>query len=206
MDDDRLRFLRAFLTELVGRYSHLQQFVERTRRGARDATPNLLIRYGELLQDKTGTLLGFSETMSDLPKDVYTGDLDWPFLWLLHESREFQKCHRLLKWFPTPWPGSELFQFLTQLSRERGVGLKFDTLNPTAVLSDEYNFLAYDLNYDLPLSPSRSNLAVWALPKGESTNPLLWPVLAHEVAHSFYGRRELGPYDHGTLISSREGV
>jgi len=200
MDDDLLCFLRAFLTELVGRYFHLQQFVELTRRGARDGTPNLLIRYGELLQKKTRLLLGFSETISDLPKDAITArELEGPFRTLLNESREFQSLHKALKWFPTPWPGSELFQFLTQLGRERGVAFKFDTLNPTAVLSDEYNFLTSDVNQELPVSDSRSNLVVWALPKGESTNPLLWPVLTHEVAHSFYGRRELEPTIAGLL-------
>jgi hypothetical protein len=194
MQPDRtlLDFLQTFLTELIGRYAHLRQFVEEAKRELRGGTPNLLFHYENLLSSRLKVLQGFTPTLADLPEGTWDVDaLEQPFEFLVTQSAEFQSLHKALRWFPTPWPESGLFQFLTQLCREKRIERQFRQMNATAVFSDEYNFLTSDVNQHLPTSSERSNLVVWALPKCENANPLLWPVLAHEIAHSLYKREEL---------------
>lgn len=64
---------------------------------------------------------------------------------------------------------------------------------PSIALTDDYNFIEYDLRNVLSsdlvsnrfdaLSPQSRNV-VLALPKAEVDNPLMWAILAHEIAHT----------------------
>jgi hypothetical protein len=64
---------------------------------------------------------------------------------------------------------------------------------PSIALTDMYNFIEHDLRHILsleleqhglePLDPQSRNV-VLALPKAEADNPLMWAILAHEMAHT----------------------
>lgn len=185
-------YIRLFFTELFGRYSHLQHFVEHAPRDLRDRSPNLIHHYLSELNSVLRRLGAWGYTISDiLDEALEVDELLGTFQSFLNESDKFQDTHRGLRLFATPWPESDLFQFLQQLFYERGLARRFDELQPSIVFSDEFNFLTFDLRHHLSFFPPSSALPVWALPKAESGNPLLWPVLAHEVAHSLFPEEEL---------------
>lgn len=178
--------IRAFLAELLGRYSHLRAFVDRCSKDARGRSPNLFAAYLSEIGEAEEELVSFAPSLFAASETVSTkNDLFGSFDFLVESSIRFQKNHEALRSFATPWPDSEVFQFLNLLFAENGLASDFQSLHPTIVNSDEFNFLKYDLRRDLLMPTASSAFAVWALPKSESTNPLLWPVLAHEVAHSF---------------------
>lgn len=184
----QILFLRAFLNELLGRYVGLHQFIDRSRREAGGQSTTLLEEYSRNLNTNVIRLLNSVETLYDLP--VADDRIDKLhllgfFSTLITESEEFQKTHRTLRWFSEPWPDAELFQFLSQVFKERGLRTRFEELNPSIVFHDVYNFLTYDIGY-MQHSVNRAELDAWALPKAESSNPLLWTVLVHEVAHDLY--------------------
>ncbi len=67
---------------------------------------------------------------------------------------------------------------------------------PSLALTDQYNFNEYDLRNNLSLQiknagfeeiPSISRDVVFTLPKAECDNPLMWSILAHELAHAVRG-------------------
>jgi hypothetical protein len=183
-----LIFLRAFINELLGRYLGLYQFVDRSRREAGGQATSLVDEYYYQLDQSVSRLLAFLPTLYDLPvpdEQVDKQYLCGVFGSLRFESEEFQKTHRTLRWFSEPWPDAELFQFIKNVFKERGLQEQFDELNPSIVFHDVYNFLTYDIGY-MQHSVNRADLDAWALPKSESSNPLLWTVLVHEVAHDIY--------------------
>ena len=64
---------------------------------------------------------------------------------------------------------------------------------PSIALTDDYNFIEYDLRNILSAEiqkagidelPLESRETVLALPKAECDNPLMWAILAHELAHA----------------------
>jgi hypothetical protein len=64
---------------------------------------------------------------------------------------------------------------------------------PSIALTDNYNFVEYDLRHILSneiqragveSSPMESTAIVLALPKVECENPLMWAILAHELGHA----------------------
>jgi hypothetical protein len=179
-------FLQAFYNELIGRYAHLQQYVERTRLETGNKSPKLLEVYSRQLSTRINEIIDsaqdFSTPFPDSINPVYLIDI---FHYLQKESNKFQQLHRTLRWFSAPWPEAEVFQFLSQTFEETGLKNSFHHLNPSIVFSDEYNFLTYDVGY-VQKGISRSELTAWAIPKSESSNPLLWSVLVHEVAHSLF--------------------
>jgi len=68
---------------------------------------------------------------------------------------------------------------------------------PSIALTGEYNFIEYDLLKILSNELELSGLApllpygrdiVLALPKAEAENPLMWAILAHEVAHTMIAK------------------
>jgi hypothetical protein len=191
-----LIFLRAFINELLGRYVSLYQFVDRSRREAGGQATALLEEYSKRLNENVVRLLTFLPTLYDLPVPddrIEKSYLSGVFGFLVAESEEFQKTHRTLRWFSEPWPEAELFQFLKRVFEERGLEKEFKELNPSIVFHDVYNFLTYDIGY-MQHSVNRAELDAWALPKSESSNPLLWTVLVHEVAHDIYGESRIHNY------------
>jgi hypothetical protein len=188
------RFLQAFFNELLGRYAHLQQFVERTRLETGIKSPKLLEVYSRQLESRINELLDHAEDLlraGSAPIDP--GHLIDVFHYLVRQSDKFQQLHRTLRWFSAPWPEAEVFEFLGRVFEERGLQRSFQLLNPSIVFSDEYNFLTYDVGY-VQKGVSRAELTAWAIPKSESTNPLLWSVLVHEVAHSLFKEPSLFNY------------
>jgi hypothetical protein len=180
-------FVKAFAAELLGRYSHLGHFVEQCSREARDRSPHLFSAYKSKIAEALVRLESLAPNIFSLSNTLDPKlPLSGPFNFLREQSERFQKNHLALRSFGTPWPESEVFEFLRQLFDENGLGPQFETLHPTIVYSTEFNFLKYDLREDLSLPKATSTFAVWALPLAEATNPLLWPVLVHEVAHSLF--------------------
>ena len=64
---------------------------------------------------------------------------------------------------------------------------------PSIALTDDYNFIEYDLRNILSAEmekagleglPTENRETVLALPKAECDNPLMWTILAHELAHA----------------------
>jgi len=195
------QFLQAFFNEVLGRYAHLQQFVERTRLETGLKSPKLLEVYSRQLDASINELLNDAEDLLE----AQSADLNAPqlidvFHKLKSQSDKFQQLHRTLRWFSAPWPEAEVFEFLGRVLEERGLQGDFQLLNPSIVFSDEYNFLTYDVGY-VQKGLSRAELTAWALPKSESTNPLLWSVLVHEVAHSYFKEKLLLNYISRSLSS-----
>jgi hypothetical protein len=191
-----LIFLRAFINELLGRYVSLYQFVDRSRREAGGQATALLEEYSKKLNENVVRLLASLPTLYNLPvpdDQVDKNYLSGVFGTLIAESEEFQKTHRTLRWFSEPWPEAELFQFLKRVFKERSLEQEFEALNPSIVFHDVYNFLTYDIGY-MQHSVNRADLDAWALPKSESSNPLLWTVLVHEVAHDIYDEKRIYEY------------
>lgn len=179
-------FLQAFFNELLGRYAHLQQFVERTRLETGIKSPKLLEVYSRQLETRINKLVDSSEDLWNASSsEIDPAYLKYLFNGLKNESDNFQKLHGTLRWFSAPWPEAEVFEFLDRVFDERGLKKHFELLNPSIVFSDEYNFLTYDVGY-VHMGISRAELTAWAIPKSESTNPLLWSLLVHEVAHSYF--------------------
>jgi hypothetical protein len=188
------QFLQAFFNELLGRYAHLQQFVERTRLETGIKSPKLLEVYSRQLESRINELLDKAEDLWRASfASIDPGHLIDVFHYLVRQSDKFQQLHRTLRWFSAPWPEAEVFEFLGQVFEERGLQRSFQLMNPSIVFSDEYNFLTYDVGY-VQKGVSRSELTAWAIPKSESTNPLLWSVLVHEVAHSLFKEPSLFNY------------
>jgi hypothetical protein len=186
-----LHFLRTFLNELLGRYANLQQFIEQTSREAGGRSPELLVVFSDRVQTRIKRLVKWSRTLVDLPLDSATRSrLTSPFNFLIETSVTFQQFHRTLRWFSAPWPEAEVFQFLRRVFKENKLESLFRELNGSIVFNDEFNFVTYDVGYVSKSSP-RLDLAAWALPKSERSNPLLWPVLTHEVAHSRFDEEEI---------------
>jgi hypothetical protein len=183
-------FLRAFFTELLERYSGLLAFVEQSRLEAKGRSPNLFLAYGAELRDAVQDLLGFKDPIENTIPGSDLQGLYNVFDYLSELSTRFQQLHLALRSFATPWPESAVSQFLAKLFVERSIDKDLNALHPTIVYSDEFNFLKYDLRDDLYLPPGSSAFAVWTLPKSEGTNPLFWPVLAHEIAHSLFSPDE----------------
>ncbi len=188
---DPLVFLRSYFVEVVSRYLHLSNFLQQTNRESRGETPNLLFNFSKQLSEQVRDLVRFYPTVSKAPAAANTVlHVSGPFEDVVQCAVKFQRMHKKLRWFPSPWPETELFQFLTQVCKEKGLEDDFRALNPTVVFSDEYNFLTSDVNrsknQDGTQTDQRTRLIVWALPKCEMGNPLLWPVLAHEVAHGMF--------------------
>jgi hypothetical protein len=184
--------VQVFFGELLGRYACLQQFVEGIRLHSGSKSPQLFNIYSDQIWDRVINIAFFARRVARARSESVNEDsLLLAFRYLESQSEEFQKLHRTLRWFSAPWPEAEMIQFLTRIVREEGLAqLEADVtvLAPSIVFTDEYNFFAYDVGYvqkDIP----RSTLKAWALPKSESSNPLLWPVLAHEVAHSLFTQR-----------------
>jgi hypothetical protein len=172
----------------LGCYAHLEAFLEHRSKEAKGRSPHLFTVFREQvaeavqeIQSKLPIILRASQT-SPVQSDQIISFLDY----LVDQSDRFQRVHNALRSFATSWPDSEVFEFLKRLFGEDELRAEFDALNPTIVYWDEFNFLRYDLRQDLLLRRTAPPHAVWALPKAESTNPLLWPVLVHEVAHSLY--------------------
>lgn len=185
------QFLQAFYNELLGRYAHLQTFVERTRLETGTKSPKLLEVYSQQLDSRINELLDHAEDLWHARSaEIDPAYLIRLFNGLKNESGKFQKLHRTLRWFSAPWPEAEVFEFLDHVFEERGLRKGFEKLNPSIVFSDEYNFLTYDVGY-IPKGVSRAGLTAWAIPKSESTNPLLWSLLVHEVAHSYFDESSL---------------
>jgi hypothetical protein len=186
-------FLRAFYSELLGRYHSLLSFVEESRLDAKGRSAHLFAAYSAQVREAIKDLVSYRSWFKE--RLTYRGTsaeaLFILFDFLSDSSVRFQKLHDALRSFATPWPETEVAQFLTQLFQENNAADLFATLHPTIIYSDEFNFLKYDLRDEFYLPKGASALAVWTLPKAESNNPLLWPVLAHEVAHSLFSDNQL---------------
>jgi hypothetical protein len=180
-------YIKAFEAELLARYSHLNHFVEQCSREARDRSPHLFSAYRSKLSEELVRLETWAPNVFSVPDETDPGPrISGFFEFLRDQSDRFQENHRALRSFGTPWPESEVFEFLRQLFDENGLGAEFETLHPTIVYVNEFNFLKYDLREELSLPKATSTFAVWALPLAEASNPMLWPVLVHEVAHSLF--------------------
>jgi hypothetical protein len=183
-----LFFLRAFINELLGRCTNLNQFLNEVRREASGQSQTLVEEFSKKLDRRVNKLLSKVDMLYDLPvdgKQIHKPSLLGVFDALKEQSRDFQELHRTLRWFSEPWPEAEIFQFLHRVFKEKGLESTFHELNPSIVFHDVFNFLTYDIG-SVRHSGTRLGLDAWALPKSESGNPLLWTVLVHEVAHDIY--------------------
>src|ERR1019366_5996716 len=193
VDSDYGLFLRAYFRELIGRYVHLSQFVHQIELETRGETPKLLYHFSHQIADKIGKLVKEYPVLCRMPDSaILSFDLSGVnFEYLSSLATEFQDAHKKLRWMPSPWPETEFRELLSQVCRKPGLETSFQDATPTAVFSDEYNFLTSDVNRygKAPISPT--SLVVWALPKCEIANPLLWPVLVHEVAHGIFQEDEI---------------
>lgn len=196
-------FLRAFFNELAGRYAHLELFADRSAREARDKNANLLTGFSDRIRERQVELFSWSQGLVTPPTQAKLHHLSEILAYLLSESSIFQSLHRKLRWFAAPWPESEVLQFLVELSNEYGLARNLARLHPTIVYSDEFNFFTSDVSRDLPRSRSSSPLVVLAIPKSDSGNPLLWSVLAHELAHSLFKEEDLLPTEVYTKLASQ---
>jgi hypothetical protein len=179
-------FLQAFLNELLGRYAHLQQFVEKTRIEAATNSPKLLEVYSRQLLSRINELVDNVDDLAvSFPDTIEPEYLIDVFHNLQKQSSDFQQLHRTLRWFSAPWPEAEIFAFLKRTLEDSSLHSAFHHLNASIVFSDEYNFLTYDVGH-VKKAISREQLTAWAIPKSESSNPLFWSVLVHEVAHSLF--------------------
>ena len=185
-------FLRVFATELMGRYVHLSHFIEQVDNDTRGETPRLLSTYSRQLEKSLNDLLELYPALCTTPEDgVEAVDLVSAFEGLCSLADEFQSSHRKLRWFPAPWPDLDIYQYLHQTCSKPSLHEHFSQTNPTVVFSNLYDFLSSDVNRtNRPLGDATS-LVVWALPKCEIANPLLWPILAHEVSHGIFSESDL---------------
>src|SRR5687767_5499483 len=103
-------YLQAFLNELLARYAHLQQFLERTRLETGKKSPKLLEAYSAQLQDRINELITCADDLSATPpEEINPAHLVDVFIYLSEESDTFQQLHRTLRWFSAPWPEAEVF-------------------------------------------------------------------------------------------------
>lgn len=100
-------------------------------------------------------------------------------------SENIQTIHqKTLVWLYTPWAKPEVYIFLEGLFRNGGGTDVFRKLNGDVVFVDEYNFWGHKVDRDLQEIQELPAANVWALPKIEYNNVLMWPMLLHEVGHS----------------------
>lgn len=104
-------------------------------------------------------------------------------------AKEFRRLHAHLLYIPAPWPRPELSLFLRKIISESGceglAGCEIDAW--TILLSGDYNFSHIVLSEDDRLSRQTTGIVLknaLTVPAVEKDNPLMWPNLVHELAHS----------------------
>lgn len=113
---------------------------------------------------------------------------------LSYFSSRLSSHHKLLKWIYCPWPEEETEAFLkTVFGQHQQCWSTFHNLQVSIGFTDEYNFWRHEAGQDIALLPHGkvTQIPLIALPKIEKDNPLMWPLLVHEVAHEFNRRYEI---------------
>ncbi len=107
---------------------------------------------------------------------------------LLTSSTNINTCHERLQWVFCPWPEKVTNDFLKQVFKEAIYNDKFEALNGTIVVINEYNFWQF-APYKEP--PRGKKTHIFGLPKIEFENCILWQTLLHEVGHALIDENEL---------------
>src|SRR5260370_40075647 len=83
-------YIRAFLAELLGRYSHLKIYVDQCAKEARGRSPHLFAAYSSEIEDAIGNLVSFAPGILKVSDHASNADLFGTIDFSVDHSQRFQ--------------------------------------------------------------------------------------------------------------------
>lgn len=179
-------FVLLLVKEIAERFLRLEKYIEEAEIELAEQQLHLVDYIRNSIVERLGELEKlWQRTLREREsKEAYDIDRAVSALVRLAASLErFKNLHKALRWFYTPWVEAETETFLRDFFNTPLSQQLFEELNVTVGLTEDYDFVnPYPAVHFGSRQPNTPNIV--ALPLIEKDNPLMWPVLMHEVGHA----------------------
>ncbi|KAF0144541.1 MAG: hypothetical protein FD156_1716 [Nitrospirae bacterium] len=200
MKKEFLKFATYVLLEKVIR---LDSYLEEIRKEADIKNMNIISAFSSIVETyKDGIskrIIPFLEKSDELEE----WDTLNAFTRLLTLCQDFKVDHESLRWVYTPWASKECYIFLSELL-EKKISEKTHCQYGNIFFTEEYNFWCHKVHEDMKGVPEKTRSIVWILPKIEKNNPLMWPMLIHEIGHTISDEYNITDKSYKSLSESSQ--
>jgi hypothetical protein len=185
------KFISLFLNEILEKYLRMWLFVVECERELPWYTESrLTTSLKSELQAQLIEILRLAQRFSRFQ----TLDADRVMettLMLQEYAEEFERLHESLQWVSKPWVGEETYSFVADFFRDKHADEFYAKLNGSLSYMPIYNFWNYPVDVHFPGSSGGHRTIAWALPCAEQHNPLMWPIILHEIGHEIVRLEEI---------------
>jgi hypothetical protein len=184
-DDSRINwsFCLLLIKEVAERFLRIKKYVDEAEVEVTEQRLQLIDYIRDAVTQKITELNGFWRRTQRMRDNYDDENATILLINMMVCVKRFQDLHKDLHWFYTPWAEPETETFLRDVFDTPISQKKFDELNITVAFTEEYGFVyPYPEEHPGIRKPNTPN--VIALPRIEKNNPLIWPVLMHEVGHA----------------------
>ncbi len=176
-------FTMLLIKEIAERFFRLKEYIKEAEVAVVEREPQLLDYLRVSVDYKINELSRSWRIVGENQKTFGIEDGVTYLITVGRHLKAFKDLHAYLQWFYTPWVEAETETFLRDLFETPSAQRYFNELRVAVGFSEEYDFVHPYSKKDS--HARRSNTPnVIALPRIEKNNPLIWPILMHELGHA----------------------
>lgn len=187
-------FLWAALDEVYEKFLRLSQLVDdRESELPFHSAVRLVDSFRTEIAKKLDEVEKLAKRLWSLPTvDKGTASTFW--LAIGECASDFLRLHDSFRWFSNPWVTETTYRFLQACFKEPEGGANYlYSLNGSLAYTPIYNFGFASVDEYFSSHDVLKTVA-WELPYAEQHNPLMWPILLHEVGHAVVQQMNLVPH------------